>query len=87
MDVSEWRKIGSALNVADDATKWGSGPDINAGSRWFCGPKFLRQTEESWPGCDKQTDYTAEELIVCNVHYPEPEPETPQNYGVRASIC
>ncbi|XP_053691312.1 uncharacterized protein LOC128739837 [Sabethes cyaneus] len=68
-DVSEWRKIGSAMNVADDATKWGSGPNISSESRWFRGPEFLKQPEELWPGKNAPIAPTEEELIVCNLHH------------------
>ncbi|XP_055527219.1 uncharacterized protein LOC129719835 [Wyeomyia smithii] len=73
-DVSEWRKIGSSLNVADDATKWGSGPRISSDNRWFHGPDFLRQPEKCWPGKDEPVAPTNEELLVCNVHCNIQEP-------------
>ncbi|XP_055644930.1 uncharacterized protein LOC129780567 [Toxorhynchites rutilus septentrionalis] len=73
-DVSEWRKIGSTLNVSDDATKWGSGPNISSDSRWFHGPEFLRAPEESWPVNDEKDVSTEEEVITCNVHCPTQEP-------------
>ncbi|XP_062713760.1 uncharacterized protein LOC134290608 [Aedes albopictus] len=65
-EVNEWRKVPTGQNVADDATKWGSGPNISSNSRWFNGPEFLRQPEVFWPGGNEQVEPTEEELIVCN---------------------
>ncbi|XP_062549874.1 uncharacterized protein LOC134214528 [Armigeres subalbatus] len=67
-DVNEWRKIPSKENVADDATKWGAGPNIKSDSLWFHGPEFLRHAEEFWPGSDDQIDHTEEEILTCNIH-------------------
>ncbi|XP_062707580.1 uncharacterized protein LOC115257239 isoform X2 [Aedes albopictus] len=39
--VDEWRWIPTRLNVADDATKWGKGPQIDESSRWFRAPDFF----------------------------------------------
>ncbi|XP_062542363.1 uncharacterized protein LOC134210331 [Armigeres subalbatus] len=69
-ELGEWRWIPSKLNVADDATKWGSGPQIDVNSRWFVGPKFLYQSEERWPQKGKLSFSTEEELRSCNVHLP-----------------
>ncbi|XP_062716224.1 uncharacterized protein LOC134291885 [Aedes albopictus] len=71
-DVSEWRKVPTKDNVADDATKWGTGPDIRSESRWFQGPPFLKQPEAFWPREAEQINPTEEELIKehmpCNLH-------------------
>lgn len=48
--------------------KWGSGTVIASDSRWFCGPDFLRQPEECWPGNEMTTHTTEEELVSCNIH-------------------
>ena len=45
----EWRYVPSALNVADDATKWVGEPDLSDKSRWFNGPDFLKKSPENWP--------------------------------------
>ncbi|XP_062716387.1 uncharacterized protein LOC134291935 [Aedes albopictus] len=63
-DVNEWRKVPTKENVADDATKWGTGPDIKTENRWFQGPAFLKQPESSWPGEIEQILSTEEELPV-----------------------
>lgn len=47
--VSEWRWVPTALNVADEATKWQKFPDLSSNSRWLNGPPFLRLPEEEWP--------------------------------------
>ncbi|XP_055643357.1 uncharacterized protein LOC129779730 [Toxorhynchites rutilus septentrionalis] len=67
-DVGEWRKVPSRLNVSDDATKWGSGPNISSDSRWFQGPDFLLLSEELWPGNNEIIEPTEEEMVFCNVH-------------------
>ncbi|XP_062704660.1 uncharacterized protein LOC134286963 [Aedes albopictus] len=67
-DVSEWRKIPTKQNVADDATKWGTGPDIRSESQWFQGPAFLKQLEAFWPREVEHINSTEEEVIPCNLH-------------------
>ncbi|XP_055614692.1 uncharacterized protein LOC129761013 [Uranotaenia lowii] len=47
--VDEWRWIASKLNVADAATKWGSGPNLDPDNQWFKGPEFLYLPESEWP--------------------------------------
>ncbi|XP_065091343.1 uncharacterized protein LOC135712305 [Ochlerotatus camptorhynchus] len=48
-DIKDWRWVPTKCNVADDATKWGIGPNIEANSRWFKGPGFLYENEDYWP--------------------------------------
>ncbi|XP_053698929.1 uncharacterized protein LOC128745887 [Sabethes cyaneus] len=45
----EWRWLGTKVNVADEATKWGKGPNCKSDSRWMRGPAFLYQEESDWP--------------------------------------
>lgn len=47
-EISEWRWVDSGNNPADDATKLSPNAMLS-GSRWFLGPPFLRESEESWP--------------------------------------
>ncbi|XP_037825845.1 uncharacterized protein LOC119613850, partial [Lucilia sericata] len=47
--VKQWRWVPSALNVADDGTKWNSVPNLNFNTRWFLGPSFLNFDESEWP--------------------------------------
>ncbi|XP_062538476.1 uncharacterized protein LOC134206766 [Armigeres subalbatus] len=68
-DPSEWRKVPSAENVADKATKWGNGPCFNPEDTWFQGPKFLWESEEFWPEQNwKGTETTAELRVVLVNH-------------------
>lgn len=60
--ANEWRYVPTGQNVADDATKWKSGPDLSPTSRWFNGPKFLRLPESSWPA-QAQAQQTTEEQV------------------------
>ncbi|XP_055632393.1 uncharacterized protein LOC129772888 [Toxorhynchites rutilus septentrionalis] len=48
-DPQEWRWVQSKHNVADVATKWKNGPNLEADSPWLRGPKFLYYGEQSWP--------------------------------------
>ncbi|XP_065080573.1 uncharacterized protein LOC135703310 [Ochlerotatus camptorhynchus] len=67
-DVQEWRKIESELNVADQATKWGGGPNFNVDNPWFRGPKFLSKPESFWPQQRTVPYSTEEEIRKMNVH-------------------
>ncbi|KAL0870126.1 hypothetical protein ABMA27_006280 [Loxostege sticticalis] len=46
-NVSDWRYVPTALNVADDATRIGK--QFETSSRWFSGPSFLYLPEAEWP--------------------------------------
>ncbi|XP_029717444.2 uncharacterized protein LOC115260593 [Aedes albopictus] len=68
----EWRYVPSKANVADDGTKWASGPNLKTDSRWFRGPDFLWKSEESWPR-QAEPEATIVEIRPCHVHLtPEP---------------
>ncbi|XP_062713721.1 uncharacterized protein LOC134290575 [Aedes albopictus] len=61
--VEEWRWLGTNKNVADEATKWGKGPNCKPDSRWMRGPAFLYEEENSWPKDKSDTvNETKEEL-------------------------
>ena len=47
-NVSNWRWLPSALNVADDATRVNASI-MNPSNRWFCGPSFLLKSSKEWP--------------------------------------
>ncbi|XP_062557220.1 uncharacterized protein LOC134222088 [Armigeres subalbatus] len=70
--VDEWRYVPSRENVADDATKWSSGPSFDPGCRWYQGPPFLQDPESQWPaertGKEAEDAATAEEISVIAVH-------------------
>ncbi|XP_062714276.1 uncharacterized protein LOC134291034 [Aedes albopictus] len=66
-EVTDWRKVPSRMNVADEATKWGNGPCFDQGSRWYKAPEFLYKPECDWPDeVIEQT--TAEELKIVAMH-------------------
>ncbi|XP_058816672.1 uncharacterized protein LOC131679946 [Topomyia yanbarensis] len=60
--VDEWRWVPTAENVADEATKWGKGPNFCANDRWFRGPEFLYKPESQWPTLGSHAVDTSEEL-------------------------
>ncbi|XP_062711919.1 uncharacterized protein LOC134283984 [Aedes albopictus] len=66
--VDEWRWIPTRLNVADDATKWGKGPQIDESSRWFRAPDFLYYPPDTWPLQDTPVPSTVEEIRPVHVH-------------------
>lgn len=65
----EWRWISTKINVADEATKWGKGPDCRPNSRWFAAPDFLLKPESEWPRQKAPVVNTEEELRVVHVHH------------------
>ncbi|XP_062704139.1 uncharacterized protein LOC134286530 [Aedes albopictus] len=67
-DVDTWRWVPSKQNPADIATKWGSGPDLNANSVWFKGPAYLGKPEAEWPTQTISTPPTEDELRPCYAH-------------------
>ncbi|XP_058826497.1 uncharacterized protein LOC131686249 [Topomyia yanbarensis] len=66
--ADEWQYVPTKHNVADEATKWGSGPEFKPQSRWFVGPDFFIQTEQNWPTQSKQAFTTEEELRPMCIH-------------------
>ncbi|XP_062538717.1 uncharacterized protein LOC134206991 [Armigeres subalbatus] len=66
--VDEWRWVPSRMNVADEATKWGKGPDITSSSRWFQAPKFLYEHPNSWPQQTTKEEESSEELRPIHLH-------------------
>ncbi|XP_055622547.1 uncharacterized protein LOC129766115 [Toxorhynchites rutilus septentrionalis] len=69
-DQIEWRWIPTKLNIADQATKWNSGPRLSTENPWFRGPNFLYEEEGSWP-IQRLVAPTTEELrsdaiILCH---------------------
>ncbi|XP_062703517.1 uncharacterized protein LOC134285973 [Aedes albopictus] len=66
--TEEWRWLGTKINVADEATKWGKGPNCNSDSRWMRGPAFLYEEKNHWPK-DKfvMIEETSEELRLAYV--------------------
>ncbi|XP_055614677.1 uncharacterized protein LOC129761002 [Uranotaenia lowii] len=73
-NASDWRWVSSKHNVADEATKWGSGPDLSSGSRWWSGPSFLYDVEEKWPTqhpkhTDPNTELKIRKPEIITVHH------------------
>nr|XP_044252270.1 uncharacterized protein LOC123003532 [Drosophila takahashii] len=67
-EVSQWRWIPSAENVADDATRPQRHVDLSQGARWMSGPSFLRESEEQWPKpspSERDSPHSAEEEMPC----------------------
>ncbi|XP_062716249.1 uncharacterized protein LOC134291888 [Aedes albopictus] len=83
--VDEWNYVPSKLNVADDATKWNSGPSFDPEGRWFQGPSFLREPKDSWPKESankvKEIHATSEEIRVVAVHQKIEEVIEPERYS------
>ncbi|XP_055590318.1 uncharacterized protein LOC129742446 [Uranotaenia lowii] len=73
--IADWRWVPTKLNVADLATKWGQGGQLDVNGSWFHGPLFLTMSEENWP-IQKSIQTTDLEQKTCNVHLsvfiPEP---------------
>ncbi|XP_055603913.1 uncharacterized protein LOC129752144 [Uranotaenia lowii] len=69
--ISEWHHVPSKQNVADDATKWGNGPNFSPNNRWFTGPDFLNQSEENWPSDRKNYSSPEDELRSAFLHHAE----------------
>ncbi|XP_058464923.1 uncharacterized protein LOC131438730 [Malaya genurostris] len=61
-NVADWKWVPTAENVADEATKWGKGPNLSSNSRWFVGPEFLYKPETQWPIQGSHAPDTSEEL-------------------------
>ncbi|XP_062557202.1 uncharacterized protein LOC134222066 [Armigeres subalbatus] len=71
-NVDEWRYVPSRENVADDATKWNTGPSFDSNCRWYQGPSFLQDPENQWPaegsGDLADRDTNLEEVRIVAVH-------------------
>ncbi|XP_062713936.1 uncharacterized protein LOC134290758 [Aedes albopictus] len=83
--MDEWNYVPSKLNVADDATKWNSGPSFDPEGRWFQGPSFLREPKDSWPKESankvKEIHATSEEIRVVAVHQKIEEVIEPERFS------
>ncbi|XP_055612959.1 uncharacterized protein LOC129759515 [Uranotaenia lowii] len=65
--IADWRWISTKMNVADLATKWGQGGQLDVDGPWFNGPEFLKEEEAEWPR-PKSIQPTVEEQKMCGVH-------------------
>ncbi|XP_055632505.1 uncharacterized protein LOC129772980 [Toxorhynchites rutilus septentrionalis] len=66
---SEWHWVPSAMNVADEATKWTKSPHFDSTSRWFQGPDFLLGCKDQWPVPKNCITTTDEEIRPCHLHH------------------
>ncbi|XP_055586245.1 uncharacterized protein LOC129738941 [Uranotaenia lowii] len=73
-EVGEWRWLPTKQNVADEGTKWQRLPDFQPESRWFRGPDFLREPENSWPGDAGDQGTTMEEIRASVLHHQGTKP-------------
>ncbi|XP_023937546.1 uncharacterized protein LOC112045551 [Bicyclus anynana] len=60
---NQWRWIPTNLNIADDATRMNCQP-IKQEDRWFIGPLFLLENEDTWPHEDPEQEDSTEELVT-----------------------
>ncbi|XP_062558258.1 uncharacterized protein LOC134223135 [Armigeres subalbatus] len=70
--MNQWRWLPTKKNPADEATKWGSGPNFDSKGRWFCGPSFLYLSEAEWPQNNNSMSTGEEAINVSNVHHTIP---------------
>lgn len=70
--MNQWRWIPTKQNPADDATKWGKGPNFDVNGRWICGPAFLYRSEIEWPQNPKLASTEEESVSIHNVHHVTP---------------
>lgn len=68
-EASEWRWISTKTNVADDATKWQSLPNLSSRGRWFRGPPFLWEPQDRWPVVQRCPGTTTLELRAHVQHH------------------
>ncbi|XP_058816184.1 uncharacterized protein LOC131679471 [Topomyia yanbarensis] len=66
--IEEWNWVPTKMNIADHATKWGSGPSFDAQNIWFRGPDFLYLPETNWPSRKLDLNEATEELRNLHVH-------------------
>ncbi|KAL0810381.1 hypothetical protein ABMA28_010526 [Loxostege sticticalis] len=62
----QWRWIPTEHNVADDATRLKSRA-VTSDDRWFTGPKFLYEPEDSWPREEDLEPALEEETVAVTI--------------------
>lgn len=80
---SQWFKVGTKLNVADDATKWTDPTMGDVKTRWFNGPDFLREPREDWPIAPASSLRNSEKSIAATVlmtRPPKPARQIPKDF-------
>lgn len=63
--------MGTKINVANEATKWGEATNCELDSRWMRGPAFLYEDEKDWPKDKfkvivKHTEQELRSAVVCS---------------------
>ncbi|XP_075156642.1 uncharacterized protein LOC142229926 [Haematobia irritans] len=64
-EIADWHWVPGKQNVADEATKWTSVPNLSESGRWFNGPEFLKLPEHMWPKEISNTAPTQVEIKQC----------------------
>lgn len=77
-DASQWRWVPTDHNVADDATRPNYTIRMKPEDRWFTGPAFLYDDEESWPREKVKIDVTEDEVTYTTTEGKK-EPERPSH--------
>lgn len=75
-DVTQWKHIGTTLNLADEASRWLSAEDFLVGKQWLEGPEFLLYKTEDWPK-------SSIDQLCISVY----DPEVKRDIIVNTSIC
>lgn len=63
---SEWRKVGTKDNPADDVSRGLNGVEMISNHHWKRGPVFLWQDESAWPTNPAVTEIPCEDEEVKN---------------------
>ena len=61
--VSAWKHVPGKENPADDLSRGMSAKDLAETTRWWEGPEFIKQNEESWPKQPLKYDNSVREVI------------------------
>lgn len=61
-NINWWHWINTAVNVADEGTKWTKTPVICPESRWLQGPEFLKLPKYKWPEENEKEVYSEDNL-------------------------
>ncbi|XP_075163325.1 uncharacterized protein LOC142235960 [Haematobia irritans] len=76
-DPFQWRYVPTSLNPADCASRGISGTELLNNDTWWFGPRFLRESTDSWPRNLPQFNTTEEQRTKISTHalnektYPE----------------
>ncbi|XP_058465085.1 uncharacterized protein LOC131438809 [Malaya genurostris] len=79
-NVDDWHWVPTRMNIADEATKWNSGPSFDPLSCWYRGPEFLYSPEHLWPSAELSLKDPTEELRTALIHREIPH-QTPFDFA------